>query len=156
MSFFLQKQNAAWKSPLFEMQRFHRDLNRFLEASIPGRGDDDVSLLTGGWSPAVDVIDNKDGVVVKVELPGIRKDDINVSIENNVLTVQGEKKPELENPEADVLRSERYYGSFYRAFTLPSSVDAQKVSAKFENGVLELSVLKKEEAKPKQIRIDVR
>ncbi|MBF0595327.1 MAG: Hsp20/alpha crystallin family protein [Candidatus Omnitrophica bacterium] len=138
------------------MEKIQRDFNRLLDASIPGKGDHDVSLLDGYWSPAVDVVETKDSVVVKVDLPGLKKDDIDVSIENNVLTIRGEKKHDVEHREGDVLRAERYFGSFYRAFTLPSSVDAQKVNAKFENGVLELSVLKKEEAKPKQIKIDVK
>ncbi|MBF0387823.1 MAG: Hsp20/alpha crystallin family protein [Candidatus Omnitrophica bacterium] len=156
MSFSPQNQTVVWKNPFFEMEKLHRDLNHFFEGSLPGKGGAESSLLAGCWSPAVDVVDTKEKVIVKVDLPGLKKEDIDVSIENGVLTIRGEKKQEIEHKNGDVLRSERYYGSFYRAFTLPSSVDAGKVNARFEDGVLELSVLKKEESKPRQIKIDVK
>jgi HSP20 family protein len=149
------KRMAVWRNPLSEMEKFHHEMNRLFDLGVVGKPDPEGSLLSGYWSPAVDVMDKKDQVVVKVDLPGLKKDDIDVSIENNVLSIRGEKRQESEHTEGDVIRSERYYGSFNRVFSLPAGVDSTKVNAKFENGVLELTLQKKEEAKPKQIKINV-
>lgn len=110
----------------------------------------------GPFLPAVDVIDEKDNIVVKAELPGMKKDEIEVSIDDNILTIKGEKKEEKETKEKDYVRSERYYGSFNRSFTLPSSVDAQKVDASYKDGVLEIILTKREEAKQNQKRINIK
>jgi HSP20 family protein len=157
MSLIPRKQvNPIWRSPFYEMDKLHKEINRLFDFGYPGHSGSDVSLLDGVWAPAVDVVEKKDSIVVKADLPGLTKEDISVSIENNILTISGEKKLEQEHKDGDVVRSERYYGSFNRAFTLPSTVDPNKVNAKFESGVLELTLTKKEEAKPRQIRIDVK
>ncbi len=157
MSLIPRNQNSIiWRSPFYELEKIHREMNRFFEPAVSSNAGVDGSLLDGFWSPCVDVIDRKEAIVVKADLPGLTKEDISVSIDNNVLTISGEKKHEHEEKDGDVVRSERYYGGFHRAFTLPSSVDPEKVNAKFENGVLELALTKKEEAKPRQIRIDVK
>ncbi|MBF0121953.1 MAG: Hsp20/alpha crystallin family protein [Candidatus Omnitrophica bacterium] len=157
MSLLPRKQhNVVLRNPFWEFEKFHRDMSRIFDQGISGDTDQDVSLWAGAWSPAVDVMDQKDAILVKADLPGLTKDDIDVVIENNVLSIRGEKKHREEQKEGDVIRSERYYGSFHRAFTLPSTVDAQKVQAKFQDGVLELQIAKKEEAKPKQIKVDVK
>lgn len=157
MSLIPRKQNNfVCRSPFYEMDKLHKEINRLFDFGYPGTTGADASLLDGVWAPAVDVVEKKDSIVVKADLPGLAKEDINVSIENNILTISGEKKLEQENKEGDVVRMERYYGSFNRAFTLPSTVDPGKVNARFENGVLELTLTKKEEAKPRQIRIDVK
>jgi HSP20 family protein len=150
-----RKSNAGWKNPFYELDKFQRDLNRFFDLG-QGMADQDASLLAGYWTPAVEVLDHKDNVIVRAELPGLVKEDIEVTIENNVLSIRGEKKQEHEQKEAEVVRSERYYGVFHRAFTLPSSVDSARVNAKFHNGVLELTIAKKEDAKPRQIRVEVK
>ncbi len=109
--------------------------------------------LGTGWIPAVDVHDNDEAYVFTAELPGLDKDDISITLENNVLTVSGERKFEDEAKGDNYRRIERAYGSFSRSFTLPSQVDQQKVSAEFKKGLLHISVPKAEQAKPKQIQI---
>jgi HSP20 family protein len=113
-------------------------------------------LLSGGWAPAIDVYDSSDSVVVKADLPGLAKDDIEVMIQDNILTIKGEKKRSSDIKEDNCVRSERFYGIFHRSLTLPTAVDRDKVRANFNNGVLALTLPKKEEARPKQIKIDVK
>jgi len=108
------------------------------------------------WTPAIDIIEEQDNVKVRADLPGIKKDEIEVAVENDVLTIKGEKKNEKEIKEKDYVRSERYYGAFHRSFTLPSAVDASKVNATYKDGVLEITLPKKEEAKSKQIKVDIK
>jgi HSP20 family protein len=107
------------------------------------------------WSPSIEVIEAKNDVKVLAEIPGLNKDDIHVSVDGNLLTVQGEKKQAVESTENGIVRSERVYGNFYRALTLPKTVDANNIKATYQNGVLELTLPKIEEAKPKQISISV-
>lgn len=110
-----------------------------------------------GWVPPVDIIERKDSIVVKAEAPGLEKDSFKVLVEDGVLTVSGEKKVEINENDKDqnFHRSERIYGSFSRSFTLPMNVDQMRVSAKYRNGVLEVTLPKSEEAKPKEIEVDV-
>lgn len=112
-------------------------------------------ITQGSWVPPVDVYETADSIVLKAELPGIGKEDINVEVKDNTLTLRGEKKIEKEVKEENYYRAERSYGTFQRAFTLPSTVQADKVKAKFKDGVLEISLPKIEEAKPKQIKVEV-
>jgi HSP20 family protein len=109
----------------------------------------------GSWIPPVDIYETADAVVLKAELPGISKDDINVEVKDNTLTLRGEKKFEKEVKEENYYRVERSYGTFQRSFSLPSTVQQDKVKAKFKDGILEISLPKAEEAKPKQIKVDV-
>ena len=110
-----------------------------------------------GWVPPVDIIERKDSIVVKAEAPGLEKNSFKVLVEDGVLTVSGEKKVEIEENDKNqnFHRSERIYGSFSRSFTLPSNVDQKNVSAKYRNGVLEVTLPKSEEAKAKEIEIEV-
>jgi HSP20 family protein len=112
-------------------------------------------LTTASFVPAVDVYEDEKKVMLKLEVPGIDEKDLDVSVENNVLTVKGERKFEKEEKEENFHRIERRYGSFYRAFTLPSTVDTEHVQASYSAGVLKLELLKKPEAQPKQIKISV-
>jgi HSP20 family protein len=150
-----QNQSVVWRSPFAEIDRLHREMGRLFDG-LPAAVDKDTALFCGAWSPAVDVIDQKDAILVKADLPGLSKDDLDVSIENNVLTIRGEKKEESNQKDGEVVRAERYYGMFQRTFTLPTSVDPSKVEAKFRDGVLELKITKKEEAKPRQIKVEVK
>ena len=111
--------------------------------------------LTGGFTPAVDIYEDAEKVVLKLEVPGIEEKDLDVSVEKNTLTVKGERKLEPEEKEENFHRIERRYGSFYRAFTLPATVDAETVEAKYSAGVLKLELKKKAEAQPKQIKVNV-
>jgi HSP20 family protein len=112
-------------------------------------------LTTASFVPAVDVYEDDKKVVLKLEVPGIEEKDLDVRVENHTLTVKGERKFEKEEKEENFHRIERRYGSFYRAFTLPSTVDTENVDAKYEAGVLKLELKKKPEAQPKQIKVNV-
>jgi len=115
----------------------------------------DNPLTTASFVPAVDVYEDDKKVVLKLEVPGIEEKDLDVRVENNTLTVKGERKFDKEEKEENFHRIERRYGSFYRAFTLPSTVDAENVDAKYENGVLKIELNKKPEAQPKQIKVNI-
>jgi len=112
-------------------------------------------LTTASFIPAVDVYEDDKKVVLKLEVPGIEEKDLDARVENHTLTVKGERKFEKEEKEENFHRVERRYGSFYRAFTLPTTVDTESVDAKYEAGVLKLELKKKPEAQPKQIKVNV-
>jgi len=109
----------------------------------------------GSFIPPLDIYEDAHQLVLKLEVPGIKQDALDVHVENQTLTVKGERKFEAEEKEQNFHRIERRYGSFFRAFTLPSSVDAEKVQASYNAGVLKLELAKKPEAQPKQIKINV-
>jgi len=115
----------------------------------------DTPLTTASFVPAVDIYEDDQKVVLKLEVPGIEEKDLDVSVENNTLTVKGERKFEKEEKEENFHRIERRYGSFYRAFTLPTTVDTESVAANYSAGVLKLELKKKPEAQPKQIKVSV-
>src|SRR3984957_16157517 len=117
--------------------------------------DGENPLTTAAFVPAVDVYEDAQKVVLKLEVPGIEEKDLDVRVENNTLTVKGERKFEKEEKEENFHRIERRYGSFFRAFTLPSTVDSEHVKAGYEAGVLKLELQKKPEAQPKQIKVNV-
>jgi len=116
----------------------------------------DEELLTTPWMPAADVIETKDAINIKVELPGMTEKDIKVEMENGVLTLTGERKTYKELPEKGYKNIERFYGTFTRNFVLPPNVDFNKITATYVNGLLELTLPKKEEAKPKTIHVEVK
>ena len=115
----------------------------------------DSPLTTASFVPAVDIYEDSKKVVLKLEVPGIEEKDLDIRVENNTLTVKGERKFEKEEKEENFHRIERRYGSFYRAFTLPSTVDNEHINASYKNGVLVLELSKKPEAQPKQIKVNV-
>jgi HSP20 family protein len=117
--------------------------------------DGDSPMTTAAFVPAVDIYEDEKKVMLKLEVPGIEQKDLDVSVENNTLTVKGERKFENEEKEENFHRIERRYGSFFRAFTLPSTVDTEHVQASYNAGVLKLELMKKPEAQPKQIKINV-
>jgi HSP20 family protein len=114
------------------------------------------SQLLEGWFPAVDVYEDKDCLQVKAELPGLKKEDIEISLHDGFLTLSGERKQEEKVQEGDVYRSERWTGRFHRTVNLPCSVVADKIKATYNDGVLQVTLPKAEEAKPKQIPISVK
>jgi HSP20 family protein len=136
------------------MQDRMNRMNRLFRESYSPEGPDEA-LTTTSFAPPVDIYEDEHTITLKLEVPGIDDKDIDVRIENNTLTVHGERKIEKEEKEENFLRVERQYGSFTRSFTLPSSVDSGQVSADYEKGVLMIKLAKKAEAKPKQIRINV-
>ncbi|MFY9904008.1 MAG: Hsp20/alpha crystallin family protein [Terriglobales bacterium] len=115
----------------------------------------DESLTSTAFAPPVDVYEDEHNVTLKIEVPGIDEKDIDVRIENNTLTVHGERKFEKEEKEENYRRVERQYGSFTRTFTLPNTVDQESVHADYDKGVLKVTLAKKAEAKPKQIKVNV-
>ncbi len=106
-----------------------------------------------GWMPAVDIFEKEDKFVVKAELPGMKEDDIDVSVVGDTLSIKGEKKTETEIKDEDYYRCERSYGSFYRSIPIPSNVDANKIEASFEDGVLEVTLPKSAKVKPKRVTV---
>jgi len=112
-------------------------------------------LTTASFIPPVDIYEDEKKVVLKLEVPGMEEKDLDVSVENNTLTVKGERKFEKEEKEENFHRIERRYGSFYRAFTLPTTVDTENVTASYNAGVLKVELKKKPEAQPKQIKVNV-
>jgi HSP20 family protein len=129
-------------------------INRFVRESYSPEAPEEV-LTTTSFAPPVDIYEDEHTITVKMEVPGIDEKDIDVRIENTTLTVHGERKIEKEEKEENFRRVERQYGSFTRSFTLPSSVDTGQVSAHYDKGVLKISLAKKAEAKPTQIKVNV-
>jgi HSP20 family protein len=121
---------------------------------MPGFGGREDRLL-GVWSPALDVYQDKDHVFVKCELPGMKKEDIEISLQDNVLTISGERKHEKEVKQGDGFRSERFFGRFHRSVALPVAVQTGNVKAQYKDGILTVTLAKAEEAKPKQIEVQV-
>jgi len=111
--------------------------------------------LFSGWNPALDLYEDKDSLVVKVELPGMKREDIDVSLHEGSLSISGERKSEEKHQEADVYRTERFFGRFQRTVTLPAPVAADKVKAAYKDGILTITLPKTEEAKPKRIDVNV-
>ena len=128
-----------------------RELASFFETFTEPTGKD--QLTAGSFVPPVDVYEDEQNLVLKLEIPGLNDEDINVSVENNTLTVQGERKFEKEEKEENFHRIERRYGSFYRSFSLPTTVDTENVDATYNAGVLKLELKKKASAQPRQIKI---
>ena len=138
--------------PFREFTTLQDRMNRLFRDSF---SDGQVTLTTSTFAPPVDVYEDEHNVTLKIEVPGIEEKDIDVRIENNTLTVHGERKFEKEEKEENYRRVERQYGSFTRSFTLPNTVDAENVQANYEKGVLKIKLAKKAEAKPKQIKVNV-
>jgi HSP20 family protein len=136
------------------MQDRMNRMNRIFRESYSPEGPEDA-LATTSFAPPVDTYEDEHTITLKMEVPGIDEKDIHVHIENNTLTIHGERKIEKEEKEENFRRIERQYGSFTRSFTLPSSVDSGQVSAHYDKGVLKINLAKKAEAKPKQIKVNV-
>ena len=133
-------------------ERINRMFDDTMRALYPH---EDEGLERGTWVPAVDIHETEDGYVVKADLPGMKREDIQIDLKDSTLHIKGEKKFEEKVSKDKYIRTERAYGTFIRSFTLPSNVDAEKIKASYKDGVLELSLPKKEEAKPKQIRVEI-
>lgn len=114
-----------------------------------------TSQLLSGWTPALDVYEDKDNLFVRVELPGMKKEDIDLSLHDGSLSISGERKSEDKHEDAEVYRSERFFGRFQRTVTLPTPVAVDKVKAQYNDGILTVTLPKTEEAKPKHIDVHV-
>ncbi len=145
---------VRWTDPFREFAQLQDRLNRAF-ADTYGRTDEGL-LSSGSWLPPVDIYQNgQHELVLKAELPDMNRDDIDVTVENGTLTIKGEKKLAGEVKEEQYHRIERRYGSFSRSFSLPPTVDASKVAADYRNGVLTVKLPMRDEAKPRQIKVDV-
>ena len=140
--------------PLRDLATMQNRINRFVRESYSPEGPEEA-LTTTSFAPPVDIYEDEHTIAVKMEVPGMDEKDIDVRVEDNTLTVHGERKIEKEEKEENFRRVERQYGSFTRSFTLPSSVDTGQVSANYDKGVLKIILAKKAEAKPKQIKVNV-
>src|ERR1700757_5258315 len=140
--------------PFREFVTIQDRMNRLFRDSFGPEGREEA-LTTTTFAPPVDVYEDEHNVTLKIEVPGIEEKDIDVRIENNTLTVHGERKFEKEEKEENYRRVERQYGSFTRTFTLPTTVDTENVSANYDKGVLKIKLAKKAEAKPKQIKVNI-
>jgi HSP20 family protein len=142
--------------PFREMAALQNRVNRIFADAYSGRDNDDALTVRGTWVPPVDIFENdKQEVVLKAELPDLSREDIAVRVENSTLTISGEKKADSEVKEDHYRRIERTYGAFSRSFTLPPTVDSGAIAAEYKNGVLTVKLPIKEEAKPKQIQVQV-
>jgi HSP20 family protein len=143
---------ARW-TPGRDITSIRDEMNRLLNEFM-GRGTgEEGTWSAAAWMPPVDIYENDDALVVKAELPGFSKEDIAVELKDNTLMLRGERKRETEMKEGNYHRMERTYGAFQRSFALPTTVDQQKVTAAYKDGVLELSLPKVEAAKPKRVAI---
>jgi HSP20 family protein len=140
--------------PFRDLIDLQQRVNRLFEESFP-RGERE-GLTKSDWAPAVDVYEDAEAIRIEAELPGLTKENVSVRLENNVLTVEGERKLAREDKRDNYHRIERAYGSFVRSFTIPSNVNPEKVDAEFKDGVLRITLPKREEAKPKQIDVKVK
>ena len=133
-----------------ELNEIQREMNRLFDDFF---GERQSGLTEGAWTPAVDVSENEATILVRAELPGMKQEDIEVDLQDNVLTIKGEKKKETKEDQENFQRVERSYGSFSRTFTLPANVKPEDIKATFKDGVLEISLPKAEEAKTQKIAI---
>lgn len=138
-------------------RHFQERFNRLFEEPFGAQatfGEEPWSLAT--WTPACDIYETDGEIVIKAELPEIKKEDVHVTLENNVLTIRGERKLEEKTEKDNYRRVERRYGEFIRSFTLPTFVDPNKINAEFKDGMLRVTLAKREEAKPKQVEIKLK
>ena len=139
----------VYRDPWDTMREFRGDLDRFFSGHA-----DSYTDTAANWVPSVDINEDKDAYIVAADVPGVDPKDIDVSLEDGVLTVKGERKDERNDEGEGYTRTERIYGSFYRRFSLPDTADAENISAKTEHGVLKLRIPKKEKALPKRITVE--
>lgn len=134
------------------LSTLQEQVNRLFETSFPARGDN-AALTT--WAPAVDIYETENELVIKADLPEMDEKDLDVRVENNMLTIRGERKFENKVKEDNYLRIERTYGAFTRSFSLPTTVNTEAIKAEYNNGVLTVTLPKRAEAKPKQVKVAV-
>lgn len=137
------------------LSQFRDEMNRLFEESggrLPAEADAS-SVVTSAWTPAVDIKENSNSYVLIADIPGVDPKDIDITMEGGVLTIRGERRWEEEEQKEGYRRRERLYGTFYRRFSLPDTADAEKISAKSTNGVLEVTIPKREQAQPRRISV---
>ena len=145
---------VRWE-PFRELSRIQRELDRLFPRRFFGEAKDEF-FAEGAWAPNIDVYETANEVIVNADVPGLDQKEIKIRVEDNTLTIEGEKKVSSEVKEEDYLSIERRYGKFKRVIPLSSSIDRDKISASFDKGVLEIKMNKKEELKPKEITVEVK
>ena len=138
--------------PFRDLRSLQEEVNRLFSTNLT-RSFGDESIGRGAWSPSVDIYENKEQIVLEAELPGMKQEDFDLSVENNVITLRGERRFEKTDDSDNYHRVERSYGSFTRSFTLPQSVSAEGAKAEYSNGVLRVTLPKREEAKSRRIEV---
>lgn len=138
--------------PFRELRSLQDEMNRLFMSTLP-RTFDQEEMASGGWSPSVDIYESESEIVLEAELPGMNREDFEVTIENNVITLKGERHFEKKQEGDNYHRVERSYGSFTRSFSLPRTVSAEETTADFKNGILRVSLPKREEAKARKIEV---
>jgi HSP20 family protein len=138
--------------PFRDLLNLQGQVNRLFQDF--GRGSDEL-MTTGSFVPPVDIYEDEHSISLRLEVPGMQEKDIDIRLENNTLTVRGERNFEKEEKEENFHRIERRYGAFSRSFTLPNTVDNEKVEANYENGLLKIKLAKRAEAKPKQVKVNI-
>ncbi len=142
--------------PFMDLVSLQEKMNKLFEDTVSPYAGKGAEIPTGTWYPAVDILETDKDIVIKAELPGINLSDVNLEIADNMLSLKGERKFEKETKKENYHKVERSYGSFHRSFTLPGSVDQSKISAKLKDGILEVTLPKVENLKPKQIPVESR
>ncbi len=138
--------------PFRDLRTLQEEVNRLFSTNLT-RAFDDEGIGRGAWAPSVDIYENKDQIVLEAELPGMNQDDFDLAIENNVITLRGERKFEKTEESDNYHRVERSYGSFTRSFTLPQTVSPESATAEYNNGVLRVTLPKREETKARRIQV---
>lgn len=140
------------RDPFLNLTNWQEQVNRMFENAFPGRTDS--SAMTA-WAPSVDIYETENELVLKADVPDITEKDFDIRVENNMLTIRGERKFEQKVKEENYLRIERTYGSFSRSFSLPNTVNTESIKADYKNGVLTVEIPKRAESKPKQVKVNV-
>ena len=138
--------------PFRDLRSLQDEVNRLFSTNL-SRSFGEEGMARGAWNPSVDIYENKDQIVLEAELPGMKREDFDLSIENNVITLRGERRFEKQDEGDNYHRVERSYGSFARSFTLPQTVQADEVTAEYRNGVLRVTMPKREEVKARRIEV---
>src|SRR5579872_1488328 len=139
--------------PFRNISTLQDQVNRLFESSVQAGRADNAAITS--WAPAVDIYETENELVLKADLPGVSEKDIDVRVENSMLTVRGERQFESKVKEDNYLRVERTYGSFSRSFGLPNTVNTEAISAEYKNGVLTVQLPKRAESKPKQVKVNI-
>lgn len=147
--------NLVKYKPWILLKDLPDEINQLLDTSLAGQSNDGSKMSTNKWSPHVDVKEDKDKFIIYADVPGVDPQHLEVNIENNALTIKGERNCENRNEQDNYSRIERVSGSFYRRFTLPENIDETKVDAKGRNGVLTITIPKKEPNYPKKITVNI-
>lgn len=144
------------RDPFSDLRSFQNEFNRVFGSALPRVFGNEDAVLNGNWSPSVDIAEDENTITIEADLPGLKAEDVKLSIENYRLTLSGERKFENETKRDNYHRVERSYGSFTRTFTLPNTVNVEEVKADFSDGVLRVTLPKREEVKARQINVAVK